>query len=270
MASIENRTDSTSRKMLPHFKSTNCFDTASHSKGMKIRRDLSTVSNYYLPTDRKNSDHLALTARPDSKSLLDTLPDINSKHRAQKRSGFLEMWLEEALDPQEGKGKVEGHIEVEKTGPLRTVQKFEIDKKYLKSQNISGEVVDKLYNSLYVYTYGINNTFTELLSLTKASEHAERKIVNSFWRAFIKLLEGCTSYRTAFQVIEESYRKQADELREGFAAREASFLEERKHFEAEVVRLSKRISEQSNTISKLTSDYNIAESTLHLTDQAFN
>lgn len=50
-------------------------------------------------------------------------------------------------------------MEVDKTGPLRTVQKFEIDKKYLKSQNISAEAIDKIYNSLYVYTYGINNTF---------------------------------------------------------------------------------------------------------------
>jgi hypothetical protein len=64
MASIENRTDNTSRKMLPHFKSTNCFDTDSHSKALKVRRDMSTVSNYYLPTDRKNSDQLTITPRP--------------------------------------------------------------------------------------------------------------------------------------------------------------------------------------------------------------
>jgi hypothetical protein len=37
-----------------------------------------------------------------------------------------------------------------------------------------------------------------------------------------------------------------------------------------VIKLGKRISEQSNTISKLTNDYKIAESTLNLTDQAFN
>jgi len=60
---------------------------------------------------------------------------------------------------------------VEKTGPLKTVQKFEIDKKYLRSQNISPDAIDKLYNSLYIYTYGINNTFEEILSLTKLSEY---------------------------------------------------------------------------------------------------
>jgi hypothetical protein len=52
------------------------------------------------------------------------------------------------------------------------VQKFEIDKKYLRSQNIANETIDKLYNSLYVYTYGINNTFEEIMSLTKSNEHA--------------------------------------------------------------------------------------------------
>jgi hypothetical protein len=50
MASIENKTDTTSRKMLPHFKSTNCFETATNAKGNKIKRDLSTISNYYVPS----------------------------------------------------------------------------------------------------------------------------------------------------------------------------------------------------------------------------
>lgn len=94
MASNENKTDTTSRKMLPHFKSTNCFETATNAKGSKIKRDLSTISKYNVPSERKNSNELTLTARPDSKSMLDSLPDINSKHRAQKRSSFLEMWLE--------------------------------------------------------------------------------------------------------------------------------------------------------------------------------
>ncbi len=81
------------------------------------------------------------------------------------------MWLEEALDPQEANNKQEDRktIEVEKTGPLRTVQRFQIDKKYLKSQNIPGDFIDKLYNSLYVYTHGINNTFSDILALTKTS-----------------------------------------------------------------------------------------------------
>lgn len=94
MASNEIKTDTNSRKMLPHFKSTNCFDTVTNAKSHKIKRDLSTISNYYVPSERKNSNDLNLTARPESKSLLDSLPDINSKHRAQKRSSFLEMWLE--------------------------------------------------------------------------------------------------------------------------------------------------------------------------------
>lgn len=49
------------------------------------------------------------------------LPDINSRHRSQKRSSFLEMWLEEALDPQDGQKTDKKTVEVEKTGPLRTV-----------------------------------------------------------------------------------------------------------------------------------------------------
>lgn len=119
MASIERHADSVSSKILPHFKSSNCFETVSNKRATKIKRDLSSVSNYYLPTERKNSD--LLTAGQESKSLIDTLPDINTKRQAKKRSGFLEMWLEEALDPQGEKGESSSHVEVEKTGPLRTV-----------------------------------------------------------------------------------------------------------------------------------------------------
>ena len=58
-------------------------------------------------------------------------------------------------------------MDVDKTGPLKTVQKFNIDKKYLRSQNISHEGIEKIYNSLYIYTYGINAAFSDVVSLTK-------------------------------------------------------------------------------------------------------
>jgi len=48
-----------------------------------------------------------------------------------------------------------------------TVRKFELDRKYLKTQNISEDTIAKLYNSLYVYTHGIDNLFKEMLALTK-------------------------------------------------------------------------------------------------------
>lgn len=68
---------------------------------------MSTISNYYVNTQRKYSDNAPFN-KLDSKSLLDSyLPDINSKHRSQKRSSFLEMWLQEALDPQDSNTKDE-------------------------------------------------------------------------------------------------------------------------------------------------------------------
>lgn len=113
------------KKILPNFKSTNYIDTAAHSSKTKIKRDISTISNYYIATQRKNSDNIA--NRANEKTIVDAcLPDINSRHRSQKRSSFLEMWLQQALDPQEANNKQEDRktIEVEKTGPLRTVQRF--------------------------------------------------------------------------------------------------------------------------------------------------
>ena len=32
-------------------------------------------------------------------------------------------------------------------------------------------------------------------------DNMEKKVLNNFWKAFLRLLEGCTSFRTAQQVI---------------------------------------------------------------------
>jgi hypothetical protein len=183
------------------------------------------------------------------------------------------MWLDEALDPQDKHVSEENpplRVDVDKTGPLKTVQMFEIDKKHLKSQNMSPETIDKIYNSLYVYTYGINHTFEEILSLTKMNEHAEKKIVDNFWKAFIRLLEGCTSFQTTFQIIEEGHLKNRIELKNTFLKREEEWQSERAALEEKNIKLMKKINEQSLTLSKLTTDYNISETTLLLTDRAFN
>ena len=63
------------------------------------------------------------------------------------------------------------------------------------------------------------------------SEHAEKKIVNNFWKAFIKLLESCTSFRTTFQIIEEGYLKNIAELKDSFLRREESWESERQALE---------------------------------------
>jgi hypothetical protein len=94
--------------------------------------------------------------------------------------------------------------------------------------------------------------------------------VNNFWRAFIKLLEGCTSYRTTFQIVEETHLKTIAELKDSCIRREQEWLNDKRVLEEEHIKLFKRISEQSYTLSKLSNDYNISEATLLLTDQAFN
>jgi hypothetical protein len=61
----------------------------------------------------------------ETKSVIEScLPDINPKQRPYKRSSFLEMWLEEALDSQEPRPELRKTVEVDNTGPLRTVEKF--------------------------------------------------------------------------------------------------------------------------------------------------
>ena len=88
-------------------------------------------------------------------------------------------------------------------GMLKTLNKFELDKRYLLSQNIPASVIDKLYNSLYIYTHGINNIFSELLQYIKTANNHD--LLSNFWRAFVKLLEGCTSYQTVFQEVEKRH-----------------------------------------------------------------
>ena len=80
---------------------------------------------------------------------------------------------------------------------FKTLHKFELDKRHLQSQNIPAEIINKLYNNLYIYSHGINNIFTEIMQFV--NETKSKDLLNNFWRAFIKLLEGCTSYQTVFQ-----------------------------------------------------------------------
>ena len=59
-----------------------------------------------------------------------------------------------------------------------------------------------------MYTHGIDNVFKEMVSMASAKEDSvQRKVLNNFWKAFLRLLEGCTSLRTTQQLIEEDHFK---------------------------------------------------------------
>ena len=82
------------------------LNTTANTHKLKLKRDLSTICNYAGKKERKGSDLVSPSNRLDVTSTIDAyLPDINAKHRSQKRSSFLEMWLDEALDPEESTNK---------------------------------------------------------------------------------------------------------------------------------------------------------------------
>ena len=98
-----------------------------------------------------------------------SLPRITEKKKKKKQGTFLESWLDEALgsaDPNKPETAQGIRAEAD-AGLLKTLKKFELDKRYLQSQNISAEKVEKLYQSLYIYTHGINQVFKELLLFIK-------------------------------------------------------------------------------------------------------
>lgn len=59
-------------------------------------------------------------------------------------------------------------------------------------------------------------------------------------------------------------------MKNTFIKRERDWLKEKNELEAENLKLFRRINELSSALTKLTTDYNINEATLQLTDQAFN
>ena len=96
MSSLEPRSEK--KLNLPQFKSTNMMPNF-HRKTTTPRKIKSHLSGFLTPSD-KHSIELE-THIESSKALLETaLPEIPSKKSGQKRSGMLEMWLDEALDPQ--------------------------------------------------------------------------------------------------------------------------------------------------------------------------
>ena len=71
-----------------------------HRKTSTPRKIKSNLSGFITPSDKHSIE--IETHIESSKALLETtLPEISSKKSGQKRSGMLEMWLDEALDPQD-------------------------------------------------------------------------------------------------------------------------------------------------------------------------
>lgn len=52
-------------------------------------------------------------------------------------------------------------------------------------------------------------------------------ILNNFWKAFIKLLEGCTSFQTTFQKVEENYMSKISDLKEAILKRDIEHSKEK-------------------------------------------
>jgi hypothetical protein len=51
--------------------------------------------------------------------------------------------------------------------------------------------------------------------------------VATFWKCFVKVLEGCTSFQTSFQKVEEQYVAKVNELREMLVMKENEFQREK-------------------------------------------
>ena len=67
-----------------------------------------------------------------------SLPRINEERKKKKNGSFLESWLDEALgfsDPTKPETPPEKRDSID-GGILKTLKKFELDKRYLQSQNI--------------------------------------------------------------------------------------------------------------------------------------
>ncbi len=58
-------------------------------------------------------------------------------------------------------------------------------------------------------------------------EGKDSRIVASFWKCFVKLLEGCTSFQTSFQKVEEQYIAKLNGLREVVLMKESEYANER-------------------------------------------
>ena len=133
------------------------------------------INSHLLPkrSGRKsNSSLLNPETSINFKSIDDTsLPKIETSKRKIKKGSFLESWLDEALDTNDPQVETQKKNEVD-GGMFKTLHKFELDKRYLQSQNIPSEVIEKMYNNLYIYTHGINNIFSDLSKYVKSTKNS--------------------------------------------------------------------------------------------------
>lgn len=78
------------------------------------------------------------------------------------------------------------------------MRKYQVDKRQLLGQSISLEEVDKLYHSLYIYSYGMKKVLGDLLSNNE-------EMILRFWRVFLKLIEKSSEFQNLFSVIDRKH-----------------------------------------------------------------
>lgn len=99
---------------------------------------------------------------------------------------------------------------------------------------------------MYIYSHGIGTVFEEVGKYKTATGNGE--LVNNFWRAFVRLMENCTSYQTVFQEIEKKHIQNNVGLKHTIEMKEDQFREEKKELNMEIHKLTKSLEDKQNKL----------------------
>ena len=141
-------------------------------------------------------------------------PSAKNKEGVKMSPKVLETWINETLQDAE-------HLDIPgvilKPEHQNPIKRYGIDRQELMVAGIKGDMVDRIYRALFVYSVG----FYELIK--KCLEHTNNKysIVTALWKVFSILLEYCcrTDYRMLIQEISQQHKAEMLELEAKYAAR---------------------------------------------------
>jgi hypothetical protein len=141
--------------------------------------------------------------------------------QVQMSPKVLETWINETLTDAE-------HLDIPgvilKPEHKNPISRYGIDRMTLTNGGIPGDLVDRVYRALFVYSVG----FYELVK--KCLQHTEKRytLITNVWKVFAILLEYCcrTDYRMLISEISKEHKSELDKLDRDY---QAKFQEQANH-----------------------------------------
>lgn len=134
------------------------------------------------------------------------------------KAGVIETWINDTLTDAEN---LDIPGVVLKPTHKKPLQRYFIDRLALVDKNVRPEMVDRIYQGLFVYSIG----FYEMMNNTLNNAKTKYSILANIWKVFQILLEYCckSNYQMLVAKIGTEHQEEINRIRDDFNAQLETF-----------------------------------------------